>query len=60
MTVYVTTEEMLALEHARLALKADHGVRVDRGRLVREAVSIAFADIAERGAASDLVRRLKA
>jgi hypothetical protein len=58
MTVYVTSDELLDLEHARLALRRDHGVAVDRGRLVREAVSIVLADLADRGDGADLVRRL--
>ena len=39
MTVYVTAQELLDLEHARLALRAEHGLAVDRGRLVREALA---------------------
>ena len=53
-----TSEELLDLEHARLALRRTHGMAVDRGRLVREALSIVLADLEENGAASDLVRRL--
>lgn len=59
MTVYVTAEELLDLEHARLALRRDHGIAVDRGRLVREAIAIVLADLDERGADSDLVHRLE-
>jgi hypothetical protein len=58
MTVYVTADELFDLEHARLSLRRDHGIAVDRGRLVREAVSIVLADLAEQGAESDLVGRL--
>lgn len=58
MTVYVTSAELLHLEHARLALRADHGLAVDRGRLVREAVAMILADFEEHGAESALVRRL--
>ncbi len=58
MTVYVTADELLDLEHARLMLRRDHGVSVDRGRLVREAVAIVLADLAERGDASVLAQRL--
>ena len=39
MTVYVTSQELLDLEHARLSLRAEHGLAVDRGRLVREALA---------------------
>lgn len=59
-TVYVTSDELIALEQARLMLRAQHGVVVDRGRIVRAAVGLAMADFAERGADSELVRRLEA
>jgi hypothetical protein len=58
-TVYVSDEELLALEHSRLALRAVHGLAVDRGRVVREAVAIMLADLEEHGEDSMLVRRLR-
>ncbi len=58
MTIYVTSDELLELEHARLTLRRNTGIAVDRGRLVREAVAIALADIETRGADSDIVQRL--
>ncbi|CRK58001.1 FIG059443: hypothetical protein [Alloactinosynnema sp. L-07] len=58
-TVYVSDEELLALEHARLALRASHGLAVDRGRVVREAVAVILADLQDHGADSVLVRRLR-
>jgi hypothetical protein len=58
MTVYVTAEELFDLEHARLALRRDHGLAVDRGRLVREAVALVLADLDEHGLDSMLVQRL--
>jgi hypothetical protein len=58
-TVYVSDEELLALEHARLALRATHGLVVDRGRVVREAIAVVLADLEERGEDSVLVRRLR-
>ena len=58
MTVYVTADELLEIEHARLALRSIHGLAVDRGRLVREALAIAIAELDEKGADSTLVRRL--
>ncbi|HET8560283.1 MAG TPA: hypothetical protein VFL69_07170 [Marmoricola sp.] len=58
MTVYVTAEELLGLEHARLDLRRDHGLAVDRGRLVREAIAIVLADLDLNGADSVLVQRL--
>ncbi len=58
MTVYITSAELLELEHARLRLRADHGLAVDRGRLVREALALVLADFATHGDDSVLVRRL--
>jgi L-aminopeptidase/D-esterase-like protein len=58
-TVYVSDEELLALEHSRLALRATHGLAVDRGRVVREAIAIMLADLEENGEESMLVRRLR-
>jgi hypothetical protein len=58
MTVYVTAAELLELEHARLTLRAQHGLAVDRGRLVREALHLVLADLEQNGEASALVRRL--
>ncbi|MBA3021100.1 hypothetical protein [Propionicimonas sp.] len=59
-TVYVTSDELIALEQARLLLRAEHGVAVDRGRIVRTAIGLAVADLAARGSESELVRRLEA
>ncbi|MBM7506379.1 hypothetical protein JOE61_000193 [Nocardioides salarius] len=58
MTVYITSEELLAVEQARLALRSGHGLAVDRGRLVREALAMTLADFEARGEDSALVRRL--
>ena len=58
-TVYVSDEELLALEHARLALRGTHGLAVDRGRMVREAIAVVLADLDEHGEESVLVRRLR-
>ena len=58
MTVYVTADELLDIEHARLSLRRDHGLAVDRGRLVREALAIVLADLDHHGEDSELVRRL--
>lgn len=57
-TVYVSGEELLSLEQARLVLRGEHGIAVDRGRVVREAVAVLLADLDERGENSVLVRRL--
>ncbi|MBZ5734124.1 hypothetical protein K8Z61_06410 [Nocardioides sp. TRM66260-LWL] len=59
MTVYVTSEELLALEHARLTLRGTHGLPVDRGRIVREAVALVLAEFEAEGEDSALVRRLR-
>jgi hypothetical protein len=58
MTVYVTSDELLDIEHARLSLRRTHGLAVDRGRLVREAVALVLADFEARGHDSVLVQRL--
>ena len=57
-TVYVTAEELLEIEQARLLLRRSLGSAVDRGRLVRAAMAMALADLDERGADGELVRRL--
>ena len=57
-TVYVTSQELFDIEHARLSLRSQHGLAVDRGRLLREAVSLVLADLEENGGKSALVRRL--
>jgi hypothetical protein len=58
-TVYVSAEELLDLEHARLTLRGDHGLAVDRGRIVREALAVVLADLDAKGDSSILVRRLR-
>ena len=58
MTVYVTADELLDIEHARLTLRRAHGLAVDRGRLVREALALVLADLEAQGADSPLVQRL--
>ena len=58
-TVYISQDELLALETARLTLRGQHGVAADRGRIVREAISVLLADLGERGDDSVLVRRLR-
>ena len=60
MTVYVTSDELLDIEHARLTLRREHGLAVDRGRLVREALALVLADLEAQGADSALVQRLLA
>jgi len=58
MTVYVTADELLDIEHARLSLRRHQGLAVDRGRLVREAIAMALADLEANGDDSVLVQRL--
>jgi hypothetical protein len=58
MTVYVTADELLDIEHARLTLRRHHGLAVDRGRLVREALALVLADLETQGVDSALVQRL--
>ena len=58
MTVYVTADELLDLDGARLALRREHGLAVDRGRIVREAIALVLADLEEHGYDSLLVQRL--
>lgn len=57
-TVYISAEELMDLERARLTLRGDHGLAVDRGRIVREALAMVLADLEARGESSTLVRRL--
>jgi hypothetical protein len=58
-TVYISADDLVALESARLSLRAQHGVAADRGRIVREAISVLLADLNERGDDSVLVKRLR-
>ena len=57
-TIYVSSEELLALERLRLDLRAEHGLAVDRGRIVRAAIASTLAAIAEQGADADVLKRL--
>jgi hypothetical protein len=56
-TFYCTRDELLALERARLALR-EFGIGMDRGRIVREALSYVLADLDANGQASILADRL--
>ena len=57
-TVYLSAEELLGLEGARLVLRGRHGVAADRGRIVREAIAVLLADLDARGMDSLLARRI--
>mgnify|MGYP003332728449 FL=1 len=58
-TVYLSPDELFDLEQARLALRGEHGLAVDRGRIVREALALMVADLEAKGESSILVRRLR-
>ena len=58
-TVYLSAEELLDLERARLALLR-YGAAADRGRIVREAIAVLLADLDARGRESLLARRIAA
>jgi len=58
-TVYVSPDELFDLEQARLSLRGEHGLAVDRGRIVREALAVIVADLEAKGESSILVRRLR-
>jgi hypothetical protein len=58
-TVYCSGAELLALERARLQLRAEFGLAIDRGRVVREALALVLADLEANGAESELIRRLQ-
>jgi len=56
-SVYVSADELIKLEQARLTLRA-RGIAVDRGRLVRAAIAAALADLEENGDSADVISRL--
>jgi hypothetical protein len=56
-TFYCTAEELMDLENARLQLRR-HGIAVDRGRLVREAIAQVLSELERDGADASLVKRL--
>jgi len=58
-TVYLSPEELYDLEQARLALRGDLGLAVDRGRIVRESLAIIIADLEAKGDQSIIARRLR-
>jgi hypothetical protein len=57
-TVYLSADELLDLERARVTLRA-RGMVVDRGRLVREAIAALLADLDAGVESSLLARRLR-
>lgn len=58
-TVYLSPDELFDLEQARLLLRGDLGLAVDRGRIVRESLAIIIADLESKGDQSIIARRLR-
>ena len=58
-TVYLSTDELFDLDQARLMLRGDLGLAVDRGRIVRESIAVIIADLEAKGDQSILARRLR-
>jgi hypothetical protein len=57
-TFYCTGDDLMALERARLKLRADHGIAADRGKIVRAALSYVLEDFEARAEDSLLLRKL--
>jgi hypothetical protein len=58
-TVYLSADELFELDQARLMLRGDLGLAVDRGRIVRESIAVIVADLEAKGDQSILARRLR-
>ena len=58
-TVYLSAGELFELDQARLMLRGDLGLAVDRGRIVRESIAVIVADLEAKGDQSILARRLR-
>lgn len=58
-TVYLSPDELFDLDQARLTLRGDLGLAVDRGRIVRESIAVIVADLDAKGDQSILARRLR-
>lgn len=58
-TFYCTASELTRIERARLALRAEHRLGTDRGRIVRAALTEILDDFEARGPDSLLVTRLR-
>jgi hypothetical protein len=58
-TVYLSSDELVDLDDAKSTLYRDLGIKVDRGRIVREAVAVVVADLQAKSEASILARRLR-
>ena len=57
-TFYCTAEDLMQLEKARLALRSEHGVAADRGKIVRAALAYVLEDFEARADDSILLRQL--
>jgi hypothetical protein len=57
--VYLSSDELVDLDDAKALLYRDLAIKVDRGRIVREAVAVVVADLQAKGDASILARRLR-
>lgn len=57
-TFYCTREDLMELEKARLALRSEHSVAADRGRIVRAALRYVLEDFEARADDSILLREL--
>jgi hypothetical protein len=58
-TVYLSPDELYDLDQARLQLRGDLGLGVDRGRIVRESIAVIITDLEAKGDQSILARRLR-
>jgi hypothetical protein len=58
-TFYCTGDDLMAIEQARLGLRAHHRIAADRGRIVRAALAYVLEDFEARGDDSVLVRQLR-
>lgn len=57
-TFYCTRDDLMALERARLALRADYAIAADRGKIVRTALAYVLEDFEARAEDSVLLRNL--
>ena len=58
-TFYCTASDLTRIERARLALRAEHKLASDRGRIVRAALAEILDDFELNGSSSALVHRLR-
>ena len=58
-TVYLSPDELFDLDQARILLRGDLGLAVDRGRIVRESLAVIISDLEAKGENSILARRLR-